>query len=74
MGVEDTVLRLSWDAWSSRFCIASSTPSCSQRLVPQAMVLRRQTVEHPFGTIKAWMGANALSHQDAEAGQQAMIA
>ena len=25
--------------------------------VPQAMVLRRQTVEHPFGTIKAWMGA-----------------
>ncbi len=25
--------------------------------VPQAMALRRQTVEHPFGTIKAWMGA-----------------
>ena len=25
--------------------------------VPQAMVLRRQTVEHPFGTIKARMGA-----------------
>ena len=25
--------------------------------VPQARVLRRQTVEHPFGTIKAWMGA-----------------
>ena len=24
--------------------------------VQQAMVLRRQTVEHPFGTIKAWMG------------------
>jgi hypothetical protein len=23
---------------------------------PQAMRLRRQTVEHPFGTIKAWMG------------------
>ena len=22
-----------------------------------AMRLRRQTVEHPFGTIKAWMGA-----------------
>ena len=21
------------------------------------MVVRRQTVEHPFGTIKAWMGA-----------------
>jgi transposase len=25
--------------------------------VPQAMALRRRTVEHPFGTIKAWMGA-----------------
>ena len=25
--------------------------------VPQAMALRPKTVEHPFGTIKAWMGA-----------------
>ena len=25
--------------------------------VPQGMILRRQTVEHPFGTIKARMGA-----------------
>ena len=25
--------------------------------VPQAMVLRRQTAEHLFGTTKAWMGA-----------------
>ena len=24
---------------------------------PAAMQLRRQTAEHPFGTIKAWMGA-----------------
>jgi transposase len=24
---------------------------------PQAMRVRRQTVEHPFGTIKDWMGA-----------------
>jgi hypothetical protein len=24
---------------------------------PRAMQLRRETVEHPFGTIKAWMGA-----------------
>ncbi len=24
---------------------------------PQMMRVRRQTVEHPFGTIKAWMGA-----------------
>ena len=23
---------------------------------PEKMQLRRQTVEHPFGTIKAWMG------------------
>jgi hypothetical protein len=26
-------------------------------LVPQAMTLRRQTVEPLFGTLKAWMGA-----------------
>jgi len=24
---------------------------------PQAMRIRRQTVEHPFGTLKGWMGA-----------------
>ena len=24
---------------------------------PNAMKLRRQTVEHPFGTLKAWMGS-----------------
>ena len=24
---------------------------------PDATKLRRQTVEHPFGTLKAWMGA-----------------
>jgi transposase len=24
---------------------------------PDSMRIRRQTVEHPFGTIKAWMGA-----------------
>jgi transposase len=30
-----------------------------QRLdrAPEAMRIRRQTVEHPFGTLKAWMGA-----------------
>jgi transposase len=25
--------------------------------MPEAMAVRRQTVEHPFGTLKAWMGA-----------------
>jgi hypothetical protein len=24
--------------------------------MPEAMIIRRQTVEHPFGTLKAWMG------------------
>jgi hypothetical protein len=24
---------------------------------PEAMTVRRSTAEHPFGTIKAWMGA-----------------
>ena len=30
-----------------------------QRLdqAPEKMEVRRETVEHPFGTIKAWMGA-----------------
>jgi transposase len=26
-------------------------------LKPDAMRIRRQTVEHPFGTLKAWMGS-----------------
>jgi transposase len=25
--------------------------------LPEAMTIRRQTVEHPFGTLKAWMGS-----------------
>ena len=25
--------------------------------MPEAMTIRRQTVEHPFGTLKAWMGS-----------------
>ena len=25
-------------------------------LMPNAMTIRRQTVEHAFGTLKAWMG------------------
>ena len=25
--------------------------------MPDAMGIRRQTVEHPFGTFKAWMGS-----------------
>ncbi len=25
--------------------------------MPEAITIRRQTVEHPFGTIKAWMGS-----------------
>ena len=25
--------------------------------LPEAMSIRRATVEHPFGTIKSWMGA-----------------
>jgi len=25
--------------------------------MPEAMGVRRQTVEHPFGPLKAWMGA-----------------
>ncbi len=25
--------------------------------MPEAMIIRRQTVEHTFGTLKAWMGS-----------------
>ncbi len=25
--------------------------------MPNSMLIRKQTVEHPFGTIKSWMGA-----------------
>jgi|TARA_R110000744_G_scaffold157711_6_gene273659 hypothetical protein len=25
---------------------------------PETTVIRKQTVEHPFGTIKVWMGAS----------------
>src|SRR6187431_1942148 len=32
---------------------------------PQAMRLRRETVEHPFGTMKARMGSDTLPHQNA---------
>jgi hypothetical protein len=28
-----------------------------QHRAPDAMRIRRQTAEHPFGTLKAWMGA-----------------
>jgi len=27
---------------------------------PDSMIIRKQTVEHPFGTIKLWMGATHL--------------
>ena len=29
----------------------------THKRMPEAMLIRRQTVEHPFGTIKAWMGS-----------------
>ena len=30
---------------------------------PKISVVRRQTVEHPFGTIKMWMGATHFLYQ-----------
>ena len=40
---------------------------------PEFMRIRRQTVEHPFGTIKEWMGAShfltrSLKHVSTETG------
>jgi len=38
---------------------------------PDKMRVRRQTVEHPFGTIKAWMGATHFQMRRlAESGQR----
>jgi hypothetical protein len=44
---------------SKRWEHESILDAMQQRLdrAPDAMRVRRQTVEHPFGTIKAWMGA-----------------
>ena len=36
---------------------------------PRCMRIRRQTVEHPFGTIKSWMGSDAFPDQDPGSGQ-----
>src|SRR5439155_24455735 len=36
--------------------------------MPEAMGVPRQTVEHPFGTLKAWMGATHFLDQDARQG------
>ena len=33
---------------------------------PDTMVIRKQTVEHPFGTIKSWMGVDPLPDQTTE--------
>jgi transposase len=27
------------------------------KAMPESMLIRKQTVEHPFGTIKSWMGS-----------------
>src|ERR1700738_4612721 len=37
---------------------------------PEKMRQRRETVEHPFGTIKARMGAYPLPHEDTTTGRQ----
>jgi transposase len=41
--------------WEHEAVLEAMQARLDQR--PDAMRLRRQTVEHPFGTLKAWMGA-----------------
>lgn len=36
---------------------------------PERMRVCRQTVEHPFGTLKSWMGHTSLSDENSEARQ-----
>ena len=40
--------------------------------MPEAMAIRRQTVEHPFGTIKAWMGSTHFLMKTLEKGKTEM--
>jgi hypothetical protein len=37
--------------------------------MPEAMTIRRQTVEHLFGTLKAWDGQRPFPDQDSRKGQ-----
>jgi len=37
--------------------IAGSAMQARLERMPDAMTIRRRTAEHPFGTIKTWMGA-----------------
>ena len=41
--------------WEHEDVLESMQSRLAQK--PDMMRLRRQTVEHPFGTLKAWMGA-----------------
>lgn len=41
--------------WENEAVLERAQSRLDQR--PDAMIVRRSTVEHPFGTIKAWMGA-----------------
>lgn len=47
---------------SSAEGILDKMPAALDRM-PDAMTIRRQTVEHPFGTLKAWM-RDPLPDQD----------
>src|SRR5712692_6795720 len=40
--------------------------------MPEAMGVRRQTVEHPFGTLKAWMGATHFLTRTLDKGRTEM--
>ena len=46
----------------SRWEHEAVTDAAEARLerAPEVMQVRRQTVEHPFGTLKAWMGRTPL--------------
>jgi len=44
--------------WQHQDCIDNMDKLMKQR--PDLMLIRKQTVEHPFGTIKCWMGMTHL--------------
>ena len=54
----DKVKRLK--RWEHEGVLLSKTQARLDHM-PEAMTIRRQTVEHPFGTLKAWMEAAPTS-------------
>ena len=54
--------RRGWSDWRAPTMVAEEDShgktECRLDRMPEAMTIRRQTAEHPFATLKAWMGSS----------------